>query len=225
MDERQWYYVKNGQQCGPISEARLVELLRDGSLGAAMQVWTQGMENWREASAVEGLLAGTPQPLQAGPATVPQSVHPQRPTSVTVFGILNIVFGTMGLMCMPVGLIAMFAMPQVAHQAAMPRAWLLLSSAIGLASTILLIIVGIGLLYLKAWARKGSVFYGWFAIIWGIIGTGLNIWFMTSRIQGSAEMVLPSMIGGACGGLIGLIYPVLLIIFMQRPNVKQACTR
>lgn len=225
MDERQWYYVKEGQQCGPVSEARLIELLRDGSIGASTQVWTQGMENWREASAVEGLVAGTPQPLQAAPATVPQSFHPQRPTAVTVFGILNIVFGTLGLLCMPVGLIAMFAMPQVAHQAATPRAWLLLSSAIGLACTIFLIVIGTGLLYLKAWARKGSLVYGWFAIIWGIIGACINVGFMVSRVGGNAETVVPSMIGGVCGGLIGLIYPVLLVIFMQRPNVKEACTR
>ena len=30
------------------------------------------------------------------------------------------------------------------------------------------------------------------------------------------------IIGGAFGGCIGLIYPVLLLIFMMRPNVVQA---
>ena len=31
--------------------------------------------------------------------------------------------------------------------------------------------------------------------------------------------------GQQCGGLIGLIYPILLIVFMRRPDVKEACTR
>lgn len=225
MDERQWYYVKNGQQCGPVSEAGLVELLRDGTLGPATRVWTQGMGDWREASAIEGLIAGMPQPLQGGPPPAAQSLCPARPTAVTVFGILNIVFGSLSLLCMPVGLIAILAVPNAMNTAATNKAWLLLSGVVGLACTIFLIVVGIGLLYLKAWARKGSLVYGWFAIIWGLVGAGLNIWFMTSRAEGNLEMVLPTVIGGACGGLIGLIYPILLVIFMQRPNVRNACTR
>jgi hypothetical protein len=38
----------------------------------------------------------------------------KRPTSVTVFGVLNIVFGVFGIIGM-IGTIAVFAMPQVAH--------------------------------------------------------------------------------------------------------------
>ena len=223
MNERQWYYVKDGQQCGPVSEAALIDLLHQGTLGPSTQVWAQGMENWREASAVEGLLAGTP-PLQGAP-TVSGPFRPARPTAVTVFGILNIVFGTLGLMCMPLAFVGMFAMPHVGNPAALPKVWLLFSSAIGLGCTVLLIAAGIGLLYLKAWGRRCSLFYGWFAIVWGIIGAGLNIWFTTLKAEGNMEMVLPSVIGGVCGGLIGLIYPILLVIFMQRPNVKEACTR
>jgi len=224
MNERQWYYVKDGQQCGPLSEARLIELFHQGTLGPATRVWTQGMDDWREASAVEGLIAGT-SPLLQGVPTVPESFRPERPTAVTVFGILNIVFGSLGLLCMPVGLIAILAMPNAINTAATVKAWMLLSGVVGLACTIFLIVVGIGLLYLKAWARTGSLVYGWFAIIWGIIGTVVNFGLIPSGGYGLSHDALPGTIHGIIGGLVGLIYPILLIVFMRRPNVKEACTR
>ncbi len=225
MNERQWYYVKDGQQCGPVSEAGLIDLLHQGTLGPATRVWTQGMEDWHEASTINALVPAVLPPLQGEPPPAAQSFRPERPTSVTVFGILNIVFGSLGLLCMPVGLFAILAMPNAMNTAGSNTVWMLLSGVVGLACTIFLIIAGIGLLYLKAWARKGSLLYGWFAIIWGIIGVAFNVCFMTSSMGGSAERVVPSVIGGVCAGSIGLIYPVLLVIFMHRPNVKQACTR
>ena len=165
MNERQWYYVKDGQQCGPVSEARLIELLRDGTLGPSTRVWTQGMEDWHEASTINSLVPAVLSPLQGGPPLAAQSLRPERPASVTVFGILNIVLGGLGMLCMPVGLIAILAMPHVGNPAALPKVWLLFSSAIGFVCTVLLIAAGIGLLYLKAWARVLCLGYGWFAII------------------------------------------------------------
>jgi len=225
MDERQWYYVKDGQQCGPVSEAALIELLHQGTLGPTTRVWTQGMDDWREASTINSLAPAALLPSQGGPPLAAQSLHPARPNSVTVFGILNIVFGTLGLMCMPVGLIAILAVPNAMNTAATVKAWLLVSGVVGLACTIFLIVVGIGLLYLKAWARTGSLVYGWFAIIWGIIGTVVNFGLIPSGGYGISRDALTGTIHGIIGGLIGLIYPVLLVIFMQRPNVRQACTR
>jgi GYF domain 2 len=222
MNEREWHYVEDGQQCGPVSESRLVELLGDGTLGPATLVWTQGMKDWREASTVEGLVPGTPPPSQGAP---PGPFRPERPASVTVFGILNIVFGSLGLLCMPLGLAMIFVSPHPIYTAAWAKVWMLFSAAVGFVCTILLIVVGIGLLYLKAWARMWAFGYGCFAIVWGIIGAGFNIWLMASRADGYSQQTVPSVIGGVCGGILTLVYPILLVIFMQRPNVKSACTR
>ncbi|MHC4511192.1 MAG: DUF4339 domain-containing protein [Planctomycetota bacterium] len=57
MNEQEWHYVKDGRQCGPVSQAKLVELLREGTLGPETLVWTQEMEDWRQASAMDGLVA------------------------------------------------------------------------------------------------------------------------------------------------------------------------
>ena len=41
-----WFYVLNGQQNGPVSEAQLDELARAGTVKADTLVWAEGMPNW-----------------------------------------------------------------------------------------------------------------------------------------------------------------------------------
>lgn len=225
MNEREWYYVKDGQQSGPVSQTRLIELLQEKTLGPATLVWTAEMENWREASTIDFSAPAVSSALPPGSAVASQPFRTERPVPVTVFGILNIVFGSLGLLCMPLGLIGIFAMPNVMNAAVAVKAWMLVSSAVGFVCTILLITVGIGLLYLKAWARTGAVVYGWFAIIWGIVGMVASLGLIASGGYGHSHSALPGAIGGIFGGLVGLIYPVLLIVFMRRPDVRNACTR
>jgi hypothetical protein len=225
MNERQWHYVKNGQQFGPVSESCLVELFRTRTLEPDAQVWTEGMEDWAQAYSIDELASLISSALQTAATAAPQSFVPPRPTSVTVFGILNIVFGGLGLLCTPFGLIAIFVMPNVVNPSGSALVWLLLSSFIGFICTILLLTVGIGLLYQKAWARIWCLGYGWFAIIWGIVGMIVNIGLTVSGAYGYRQDNIPGVIGGFCGGLIGFIYPVLLIIFMRKQHVKNACIK
>jgi hypothetical protein len=144
---------------------------------------------------------------------------------VTVFGVLNIIFGGLGLLSMPCGMIALFALPNVMNPTAGAKVWLLFSHIIGFACTILLIIVGIGLLNLKAWSRKLCLGYAWFAIVWGVLAVLINAALMTSGAYGYSDEAMPGVIGGLLGGLIGLVYPILLVVFMQKPHVKDACIR
>jgi len=225
MNEREWYYVKDGQRYGPVPQTTLTQLLSDGTLGPATLVWTQPMENWQQASTIDFSAQAVWSPPPPGSPVTSQAFRPARPTAVTVFGVLNIVFGGLGLLCMPVALIAIFAAPNMMNVAGGARAWTLVSTAVGLFCTIFQITMGIGLLYLKAWARMGSLAYGWFAVIWGIIGMAVNFATFASAAHGSSPDATFGLISGIFGGLIGMIYPVLLIIFMRKPNVKDACTR
>ncbi len=64
-----WYYEKNGQQNGPVSEDELKELVQAGELRESNLVWKQGMEDWKpytevfaqEPTSGSGLKLRTPQ--------------------------------------------------------------------------------------------------------------------------------------------------------------------
>jgi len=64
----QWFYVANGKQGGPITDAELAELVRTGQLKPTDFVWNESMgETWARAEAVAGLFASPcPPPLTAG---------------------------------------------------------------------------------------------------------------------------------------------------------------
>ncbi len=72
-----WYYVKNGQQQGPLDFGQLKQLAQKGVVRADDLVWTQSMAHWQEASQVESLAfiySGRPFSAAPAPATAP----PQR---------------------------------------------------------------------------------------------------------------------------------------------------
>jgi uncharacterized RDD family membrane protein YckC len=61
-----WHYAESGQQIGPVSEERLLELAHAGSIKPDTLVWHAGMAEWksfREAG------PGIPPPLQNGSGT------------------------------------------------------------------------------------------------------------------------------------------------------------
>jgi hypothetical protein len=162
-----------------------------------------------------------------------------RPTSVTVFGILNIVFSVWGLFGVLFSALVMalgsapgtFGGPAVAAMQSHPvlRVWTIASLPLGLMAAIVLFAAGIGLLLLKPWARVASIGYGIYAIIMAIAGIVLNVTItvplmMQTSVAGPGGEIaaVAGMVGAVFGGLISLIYPTLLIIFMTRQNVVDA---
>jgi hypothetical protein len=221
MSDRQWYYVSAGRQVGPIAETDLVIMFQKGQLGPDTQVWTAELKNWTTAKDVEGLISPSLSPaLVTEVSSVPLAQI--RPTSITVFGILNIVFGAMRLLATPLGIIMMFFRPRNMTLSEGYKAWLMFCSVIGLACAVLLIILGIGLLKLKPWARVWTLRYGLFAIGWVILEMILSIIFISSGGYGFSPDVMPGVIGGFCGGIVGLIYPILLVVFMRKEDAIQA---
>jgi|GEM_PF-1577875 len=74
-----WYLVEKGQQKGPYRLEELKRRAESGALGPTGLVWTEGMSEWKTASAIEGLFAtGNPAPgMQAG--IPPLQAQPQPP--------------------------------------------------------------------------------------------------------------------------------------------------
>jgi hypothetical protein len=71
----EWYYAKNKQRVGPVTETQLQELVRSGELGPADMVWKQGMAKWQPAGSVDGLLPKSP-PVQPEPPPLPDATSP-----------------------------------------------------------------------------------------------------------------------------------------------------
>jgi hypothetical protein len=161
----------------------------------------------------------------------------ERPTSVTVFGIVNIVFAVLGLFGL-LATIALFSLTsgsnnpvvQIIREKPIYATWLKLTIPLGVLSCAVLLAAGIGLLFLKDWGRRASIGYAVYAIVIGLISIVMNFIFLfppmleqVGRKQGpEAAGAIGGAVGASLGGFFGLIYPILLLIFMTRPKVRAA---
>jgi hypothetical protein len=161
----------------------------------------------------------------------------QRPTAVTAFGILNLVFACFGVLGI-FGSIAMFYMPNSSNNPVVKimqdnpayATFLKISIPLGMLSCGALLAAGIGLLMMKNWGRLVSIGYAVYAILFGLVGMVANFVFVirplleqASQKQGpEAAGAIGGAVGGGIGGCFGLIYPMLLLIFMTRPKLVAA---
>lgn len=159
----------------------------------------------------------------------------QRPTSVTVFGVLNIVFGALGLLGTLFSGAALFMVN--AQQRRMPgmeelnpiwEAWLKISVVMALVGAVALITSGFGLLGLRRWGRLLAIGYAVYAIANCVLGVVMQYVFVTQPLlerldnpngRQTGLFVVGISLGSSC---VGLIYPLLLGYFMSRPHVVAA---
>jgi hypothetical protein len=171
-----------------------------------------------------------------------QPASATRPTSATVFGILNLVFACLGLCGVVFGAIAMFAASSIPNAPPNPaielmeqneayRMFTIVTMGLGFLATIALGLGGIGLLMMRSWGRKLSIGYAVYTIIAGLVGTVANWFWLIQPLLEQADAMGPGpekagaiggAIGGMFGGCIGLAYPVILLFFMMRPSLVQA---
>jgi peptidoglycan/LPS O-acetylase OafA/YrhL len=113
----------------------------------------------------------------------------QRPTSVTVFGILNIVFAALGFFGV-VASVMMFTATaassnnpviQLVQDNPSYAAYMKVSIVLSVIISVVLLVTGIGLLKLKSWARTLSIIYGIVAIIMVIASSIMNYFFSSNR--------------------------------------------
>jgi len=160
-----------------------------------------------------------------------------RPTSVTVFGVLNIVFAAFGIVGMIFSVLLFLPQAssnnpvvQLIHDSPAYAAWLKFSMVLGVVVCVALLAAGIGLLKLKPWARTFSIGYGIYAIVMAIVGTVVNYFLLVRPMLEQAQQkhgpdaaaAIGGAIGGTFGGCLGMVYPILLLVFMTRANVVAA---
>jgi hypothetical protein len=154
----------------------------------------------------------------------------RRPTVITVFGTLNIVFGALGLVCTPVSLAMIYFVQKLVPDLPIPPAtelWnagRIITSAVGVAADIILICAGFALLRMRPWARIASIAYGIYAIAFllggVVVAYSQSLWRILGEAKSTADVV--AVLAAVATTLTGMIYPVLLIIFMTRRKTVMA---
>jgi hypothetical protein len=109
--------------------------------------------------------------------------------------------------------------------------WIMADIATSIAGSGLLLACGLGLLLLKRWARMGAVLFGVCSIVFNVL---LEVAAYISLLHpllysptnppglDTAACIHDVLTFMAAKG-VGLIYPVLLVVFMRRPKVVAAC--
>lgn len=160
----------------------------------------------------------------------------KRPATVTVFGILNILYGGLSIVGTLFSLMVIYlgsgdVTLGMVESNAVYAAWTKLAVVLGAIAAVVVIAAGIGLLKMMPWARIASVGYGVYSVVIFIVGVVLGWIFVYSPLleeMGAFEdstqkgAMLGGLIGGVLGGFLGLIYPAALLYFMTRPGIVRA---
>ncbi len=167
---------------------------------------------------------------------------PRRTAAALTFGILNLIYGGIGLICNPVNGLgnAVAKTPPgglppggnnlIFEIALRPeyRRGMVAFAAVGFVSCAILVTAGIGLLAMKAWGRRACLWYATlslFATLCNLIFVAIYIGSPMLELAKTAKNAEQS--GFAYGGIIGAvgvvflaaIYPTVLLIFMTRRSV------
>jgi hypothetical protein len=168
-----------------------------------------------------------------------------QPQTVKVFGILHLIFGGFGVLASLWSLYVIIignpflklagASPEVQLQTQLEAKMLtytVVSTAIYIAVTALIIIAGVQLLKGRKNALKWSNTYAWTSIVSKIINAVATLVFVipitrevmsqtapgAGAAMGSMEgIMISSMLGTV---IVSCVYPILTLIFLNRPNVK-----
>jgi hypothetical protein len=147
----------------------------------------------------------------------------EKPTAVTVFGVLNIVVGCYQLIRISPGLYKIMAEFYTNPEKIIGSEILfLLLLAVGIGLSIWLIVLGIGLLTMKRWARRGSVMFARIMIVFMVIALGAIFIKSITDWENAPRILLASITLDNALAVIQWLYMVLLLIFMQSARVKQA---
>jgi hypothetical protein len=159
----------------------------------------------------------------------------ERPISLTVFGILNIGYALWTVVSMVMSaFVQRMNLPGNNAMAALKSnpsyiLWTQISYVVAVIFGIVLIASGVGLLLTQNWARILAIIYAALDMVFVVAGGIFSQLYITPmimhQIHGGSNAIaeVGVKIGFAIGLIIGLAYPVLLLIFMTRPNVIEAC--
>tara|TARA_B110000438_G_scaffold270630_1_gene287901 strand:+ start:200 stop:805 length:606 start_codon:yes stop_codon:yes gene_type:complete len=181
-------------------------------------------------------------------AAVPQVQTSEKPKAIKVFGILNVIFGGLGLLGTCIGLGAILAITSglipvpdgqanpafvLQQENAFLYFYNIISATFALIFTIVLLVSGIGLLQHKKWGRTTGLAWAAYCVLSTIVVsvvTWTHIYPYQLETMDEAAAAVPnmetillvSMIFGNVLSVAYLIYPSLFVIFGSKQSFKDA---
>ena len=158
----------------------------------------------------------------------------KRPAWVTFFGIVNIIWGVLGVcgiaghLVMRSGLVQMPAGSnptiELMENNTAYRLFSDISAAVGAIATIIIISAGIGLLMLRPWARLASLGWAVYSVVMTIFGSIMNwvLMFRPMLAQASRDERIGLIVGLTFSVVITLVilsYCSLMFIILMRPRI------
>jgi hypothetical protein len=113
---------------------------------------------------------------------------------------------------------------EVAHDSPQFMRYLEISLWVGACALLALFISGVGLMGMKPWARKLAIVYAIYGIVGGIVGLIITYKYLITPLSGKPGGSAGAF-GGVWGGILGCAYPVVLLSFMLKRNVREAFAR
>ncbi|GAB4339770.1 MAG: hypothetical protein Kow0099_15180 [Candidatus Abyssubacteria bacterium] len=170
---------------------------------------------------------------------------PERRASggVVALGVFNIVYAILFRLCCGFAGAALYsvfsgAMQEIAKKEGvqMPamelsgplQAYSTINAFLSLVLGVALLAGGIGLLKLKPWGRSLSLGVAAAEVVWAIIDLGISLFLiyprMAEMMQGELtpeQQMVFSVVVGVVSVLIRLVYPVVLLVVLNRDSVKE----
>ena len=175
---------------------------------------------------------------QAGArGAMPPPLPVKRPASVTVIAVLQIIFQSLALLGVLVGIAQLTGVWPQDEQAEMMyddslfRGWAIVSLPIGAIVATLWIVTCVGLLRMRSWARPTAIGLVVFGMVMQVVGAIMQIYIfkagpLAELIEGSPQLVQLAMsmafVVVIVGAVLGLGYGVLLLILLNRKVVVEA---
>jgi len=146
-----------------------------------------------------------------------------RPKSITVFAILNFVFGGLGLLYALFSIVVSMNL-SITGGSAQTSAILLVSAMLSIVVGTLAILSGIGLIKVASWGRGCTLAYGLVAMIGAFlyIGVMLAIHFPNGNNTQISDAKVMTCVWILIGGALRFLYALVLLLYLRSSKWKEA---
>ena len=203
------------KEYGPITAEQLRQWVSEGRVNAQTQVCLEGTQEWKPLAMFSELVSLANTPLSPPLASKP-------PAAIKVFSILNLVFGSLGVLCSPLSFVAAQLAAKQLDYGAFMMEWMLVSVIIAVIGGGIIIASGIGPWKLRPWGRQLAIYYAIFACLFAFLNTSIMLTHLPSGGPNPEMQRFTGMFGAIFGIAISLTYNTLLVVFLSKRSVKEA---